>query len=268
MFCDVRAFLVPMTGRSDFPEPFFFPAKMAPRIAIIETMENTQLGLLLSALEEAHADITWIRAYRDGIGEVSLDDFDALIVPGGWPSARDDDLYDYLPTLVRLMRTFGDAGKSVLGICLGAQVLARAYGAENLLGVAREFSWTPLSVTNEGRNDPLFAALQDGFTSFQWHVDTYTLPEGAVRLAETESVKNQCFRVGRATYGMQFHFEASGDVVHEWTTGNEERVNRIAPGWLGAQAAADRAAFADDADAAGAHIARAFVRTINSSTAD
>lgn len=235
---------------------------MAPRVAIIETMADTQLGLLLGALEDAHADITWFRAYRDGIGDISVDDFDALIVPGGWPSARDDALYPYLPKLVALMRAFGDAGKSVLGICLGAQVLARAYGADNLLGVAREFSWVPLTVTDEGRADPLFAELQNGFTSFQWHVDTYTLPDTALRLAETDLVKNQCFRLGRATYGMQFHFEASGDVVQSWTRANKDRVDRIAPGWLETQADADRARYAADADAAGARIARAFVGTI------
>ncbi len=235
---------------------------MAPRVAIIETMDDTQLGLLLSALESVHADITWFRAHREGLGDISLDDFDALIVPGGWPSARDDELHPYLPKLVALMRKFGDAGKSVLGICLGAQVLARAYGADNLLGVAREFSWTPLTVTEAGRQDPLFADLQPGFVSFQWHVDTYTLPDSAALLAESRLVKNQCFRVGRAAYGMQFHFEASGDVVQRWTGGNKERVDRIAPGWLESQADADRALHAADADAAGARIARAFVETI------
>lgn len=235
---------------------------MAIRVAIIETMPDTQLGHLLNALHEAHADITWIRAYCDGIADVPVDDFDALIVPGGWPSARDDDAYPYLPTLVAVMRAFGDAGKSVLGICLGAQVLARAYGADNLLGVAREFSWTPVAVTQAGASDPLFAPLQPAFLSFQWHVDTYTLPDGAVLLAETGSVKNQCFRIGRATYGMQFHFEASGDVVQSWTRANKERVDRIAPGWLETQADADRARYADDADVAGAQIARAFVATI------
>lgn len=235
---------------------------MSPRVAIIETMENTQLGLLMDALLEARAEITWFRVYRDGLGEISLDDFDALIVPGGWPSALDDDLYAYMPKLVALMRAFGDAGKSVLGICLGAQVLARAYGAENQLGVAREFSWTPLSVTDEGRADPLFASLGDGFLSFQWHVDTYTLPPSALRLAQTEQVANQCFRVGRATYGMQFHFEASGDVVEQWTRGNKERVDRIAPGWLENQAGADRERYAALADEAGNSIARAFVATI------
>lgn len=225
-------------------------------------MENTQLGLLLRALQDADADITWFRVYRDGMGDIAVDDFDALIVPGGWPSARDDALFPYLPKLVALMRAFGDAGKSVLGICLGAQVLARAYGADNLLGVAREFSWTPLTVTDDGRADPLFAELHRGFTSFQWHVDTYTLPENAVRLVQTDSVKNQCFRVGRATYGIQFHFEASGDVVQSWTRANKERVDRIAPGWLETQAESDHARYAADADAAGARIARAFVDTI------
>lgn len=114
----------------------------------------------------------------------------------------------------------------------------------------------------DGRADPLFAELQGGFTSFQWHVDTYTLPPSALLLARSEMVQNQCFRMGRATYGMQFHFEASGDVVHDWTRANPDRVNRIAPGWLETQAAEDRARFAADADEAGARIARAFVATI------
>ena len=115
------------------------------------------------------------------------------------------------------MRRFGDADKSVLGICLGSQLLARAYGGENILGSAREFAWTPLDVTPEGAADSeLFRGLGARFESFQWHVDTFTLPDKAVRLVSGAAVANQCFRVGRAAYGVQFHFEASVEVVDAW----------------------------------------------------
>ena len=128
------------------------------------------------------------------------------------------------------MRRFGDADKAVLGICLGSQLLARAYGGENILGSAKEFAWTPLDVTPEGAADPLFRDLGPRFESFHWHVDTFSLPDKAVRLVSGSAVANQCFRIGRAAYGMQFHFEASVDVVETWLAEFPDVAERMAPG--------------------------------------
>lgn len=232
------------------------------RVAIVENLKNTHLGPLGRALDEVEAELEWFRPRQDGSLPSGIHDHDALIVLGGEQSAVDDVAHPYLPALADVMRRFGDADKSVLGICLGAQLLARAYGGENILGSAREFAWTPLEVTPEGAADPLFRDLGPQFESFQWHADTFTLPDRAVRLVSGSAVANQCFRVGRAAYGMQFHFEASIDVVDAWLIQFRDVVEKKAPGWLDRypEIAARHAAAADRA---GLAIARAFVRSLS-----
>ncbi|MEA9392637.1 type 1 glutamine amidotransferase [Acerihabitans sp. TG2] len=232
------------------------------RVAIVENMENTRLGVVLQALKEVNADIEWFRPYLDGRLPAGVDQHDALIVPGGWQSALDDDDYPFLPSLASLLREFGDASKSVLGICLGAQLLARAYGAENSVGTAREFAWTALNITQEGQHDPLFSGLGAQFHSFEWHMDTFSLPRHAVRLVSSSAVTNQCFRVGRAAYGMQFHIEADAATVTAWSAECRHNLELIAPNWLEHHAQADAAQFSAAAECAGLSIARAFVQTI------
>ena len=233
------------------------------RVAIIENMENTRLGVVQQALNEVDADIEWFKPYLDGCLPADIHQHDALIVPGGWQNALDDDNAPFLPSLTSLMRRFGDAGKSVLGICLGGQLLARAYGAENHLGTACEFSWTTLNVTEDGKDDPLFAGLGAQFPSFEWHMDTFSLPEQALRLVSGTVVENQCFRVGRAAYGMQFHVEANAAVVTAWAKECRHDIEQIAPDWLEYHAQAAAAQFAKTAECASLSIARAFVQTIS-----
>ena len=102
------------------------------------------------------------------------------------------------------------------------------------------------------------AVLPATFPSFEWHSDTFTLPEGAVLLAGSAGAAMQAFRIGRATYGTQFHFEASRAVVADWLQRFPEAVDRIAPGWAQHYAglAADLGA---SADAHGLALARAWV---------
>ncbi|WP_197728173.1 type 1 glutamine amidotransferase [Rhizobium leguminosarum] len=231
------------------------------RVAVIENMRNTGLGALAAAFDEAGAEIEWFRVWQDGILPKDISGHDALVVLGGEQSALDDETHPYLPELVRLTRCFGDAGKAVLGICLGSQILARAYGADNHLGIACEFGWHGIGVTAEGRADPLLSALGGEFTIFEWHADTFSLPEGAVRLASSPVAENQAFRIGRAVYGTQFHFEANAAVVAQWKAEFPDTIACIAPGWLENHAEL-AARHGGAADAAGLAIARAWVSLI------
>ena len=231
------------------------------RVAIVENMKNTPLGALGIALQEAGAELAWFRAWDGEPLPKDVTAHDALVVLGGEQSARDDETHPYLPDLARLMRRFTEADKAVLGICLGSQILARAFEAENLIGAAREFGWKTVGVTEEGKADPLLSGLGDDFTIFEWHSDTFTLPTSAVRLATNSAATNQAYRIGRATYGTQFHFEANAAVVEGWRTEFKTTIERIEPGWLERypEIAAQHAAAAETA---GLAIARAWVRTI------
>lgn len=229
------------------------------RIAIVENTRVTHHGLVGVALHEQAAVID---LYKPWAGQPLPDavDADALVVFGGEQAATDDHTHPYLPALARLMADYTAMDRPVLGICLGAQLLARAFGAANQLGTAREFGWTDVSLTAEGQRDPLLAALPPVFPIFEWHSDTFTLPHGAVRLAVTPTAI-QAFRIGRATYGTQFHFEASRAVVADWTRCFPEAVARMAPDFA-ARLPSLAAHEGVLADAHGLAIARAWVALI------
>jgi GMP synthase-like glutamine amidotransferase len=231
------------------------------RVAIVENTPITHHGQVGVALHEAGALVDTYRPYADGRLPGGPDSHDALIVFGGEQSALDDALHPYLPALADRMRAFGEAGRSVLGICLGSQLLARAWGAQNHLGTAPEFGWQTVRLTAEGQADPVLGALPEAFPIFQWHSDTFTLPPEAVHLAAGGGAAHQAFRVGRASYGTQFHFEANRAVVADWLRRFPDAADRMAPGWraMHPDLAATQGALAD---AAGLALARAFVTVI------
>ncbi|MCB6177238.1 hypothetical protein LHP98_03740 [Rhodobacter sp. Har01] len=118
-----------------------------------------------------------------------------------------------------------------------------------------------MALTDPGRTDPVLGALPGEFPIFQWHSDTLSLPTGAVRLAGSAAAPNQSFRIGRATYGMQFHFEASRAVVADWTREFPDLIERTDPGWPARHPELARTRGAA-ADGHGLAIARAWVGLI------
>ena len=231
------------------------------RVAIVENTRITHHGQLGVALHEQGARIEVFRPWQNGVLPAA-GDHDALVVFGGEQSARDDHSHPYLPALAQTMRAVSDTGRAVLGICLGAQVLARGFGADNHLGTAPEFGWRDVTLTDDGRADPVLGQLPADFAIFQWHSDTFTLPEGAAHLARSATARHQCFRLGRATYGMQFHFEANRAVVADWTREFPQLVERNHPGWVERDHAALAPTLGAAADATGLAIARAWVALI------
>ncbi|MBI1172706.1 GMP synthase [bacterium] len=230
------------------------------RVAIVENTKVSHHGQVGVALHEAAAQVEIYRPWLDATLP-RRGDFDALVSFGGEQSALDDDAHPYLPHLAQLMAETAEAGQAVLGICLGAQVMARGLGARNDLGTAREFGWCPVTRQPEAASDPVLGALPDRFGIFEWHSDTFTLPPGATLLASSAVAAVQCYRRGRAGYGMQFHFEASRAVVRSWTRLFPEACERMEPGWR-AGLASREAREGVAADATGLAIARAWVALI------
>jgi GMP synthase-like glutamine amidotransferase len=160
-----------------------------------------------------------------------------------------------------LLRDFERQDRAVLGICLGSQIIARAFGGSNQIGGASEFGWHAVELAETAAADAVLGALPRTFPIFQWHDDTFSLPERAERLAGNAVADNQAFRIGRATYGIQFHFEADRPLVREWNVAFSAYIAERHPDWPGRfESEAER--HGPQADAAGLAIARAWVRAV------
>ena len=140
----------------------------------------------------------------------SIDDLDMLTVMGGPMSANDQAQFDWLGPQIALVREAIAADKTVFGVCLGAQMIAKALGARVYPGSAKEIGWFPVERTSA---HPLFDDLPDSFTPLHWHGETFDLPHGAKLLAKSKITLNQAFAVGQRVLGVQFHMEPTEDSV-------------------------------------------------------
>lgn len=141
--------------------------------------------------------------------------FDLIIAMGGPMSVNDDATLPWLTDEKRLIGDAVHAGLPFFGACLGVQLLAAALGARVYPGPSPEVGLLAVTLTAEGRRDPVMGGLPDRLFAVQFHGDTFDLPAGAVRLARSDAYPNQAFRWGQA-YGMQFHLEVSADMVRAW----------------------------------------------------
>jgi GMP synthase-like glutamine amidotransferase len=141
----------------------------------------------------------------------SLPDFDMLTVMGGPMSANDEVRFGWLGPEIALVRKAIAAGKTVLGICLGAQIIAKALGARVYPGSAKEIGW--FSVQRTASSHFLLDGLPDSFTPFHWHGETFDLPRDATLLAKSKMTETQAFAVGQRVLGLQFHMEATEESV-------------------------------------------------------
>jgi GMP synthase (glutamine-hydrolysing) len=143
-------------------------------------------------------------------------DLGGVIVMGGAMGVHDTDAF---PWLEAERRWIADAVRSdlpVLGVCLGAQLLAAALGASVTTGPAPEIGVDDVALTAEGRADPVLGPEGERVSVIQWHGDTFDIPDGAVRLATGERYPNQAFRYGRFAYGLQFHVEVDDAMAEAW----------------------------------------------------
>lgn len=173
-------------------------------------------GSIAAAVRDAGAELDVVRIDNDD--PVPPPDAVAamagLVVMGG-PMG----VHDGLPWLEReraLLRAAVEAGLPVLGVCLGAQQLAAAFGAKVMEGPAPEYGMGEVHLTPEAFADPVFGPAPTPLPCVHWHADTFDLPDGAVRLAGNAAYENQAFRIGTRAYGLQFHVEVTAALVGHW----------------------------------------------------
>jgi len=183
------------------------------------------LGFFADILEQQKADYRVVRLFH---GEMPAEDWErlrALILLGGPMSAHEETDYPFLRWEKTIIRAAIGEGVPILGICLGAQLIAAALGTPVYHGRVREIGWSPISITPHGQVDSLLGYLPETATVFQWHGDGFDLPSGALRLASSVHYENQAFRLGRAVYGLQFHLEVTPRMIERWI---DERSKELA----------------------------------------
>ncbi|HSW51248.1 MAG TPA: gamma-glutamyl-gamma-aminobutyrate hydrolase family protein [Bryobacteraceae bacterium] len=172
------------------------------------------LGLIAPALESRGISFEYVDLSHDPEAAIGEEPAGGFIFMGGPMSANDD-----LPCIrreIRLIERVSAGGKPVLGICLGAQLLAKALGARVYRNPVKEIGWYPVQWSHAAAVDPLLAGLSGEDTVFHWHGETFDLPPGAELLASSERCRNQAFRWGSSAYGFQFHLEVTPEMIADW----------------------------------------------------
>lgn len=169
------------------------------------------LGCIEPWLRERGAAFESTRLWAGDLPPSDSSSFDWLIVMGGPMNVHEHERHPWLAPEKALIRDAIAAGKRVLGICLGAQLIADALGAPVIRNREPEIGWFPVRLTSAGRACSLFADFPERFEAFHWHSDTFTIPSGAVCLAESDACANQALVHGDRVVGVQFHLEMTPD---------------------------------------------------------
>ncbi|MBN2720003.1 MAG: type 1 glutamine amidotransferase [Proteobacteria bacterium] len=175
-------------------------------------------GLIAEMLEGRGIPFKAIEVFDEGV-PLSAAGFSGIVTMGGPMSVLDG--LDAIEREKRLHREASERGIPVLGVCLGAQIIANAFGGRVYRGDRPEIGWGEVELAGEGLSDPLFAGVDNPLSVLHWHGDTFDLPPGAVRLASSDRYENQAFRFGEMIYGFQFHLEMNSDMVREWAEADQ-----------------------------------------------
>jgi GMP synthase-like glutamine amidotransferase len=149
-------------------------------------------------------------------GPRAADALAGVVAMGGPMSVHDEDSYPWLVDERRLLVAMAEAGRTVLGVCLGAQQLALALGAEVYEGPGPEIGAGAVNLTTAGLDDPVLGPAGNPLPCVHWHGDTFTLPPDAVLLASSPAYAHQAFRLGSSVYVLQFHVEVDEGLADAW----------------------------------------------------
>jgi len=180
------------------------------KAAAVKNIEIEGLGTFKEALERRGVEIAEFEAYK-GL-DIRPNDFDILIILGGPMGVYEEDKYPFLKQEKELIKTFYENGKKVLGVCLGAQLIASTFGAKVYKGKwGKEIGWYQIYP-----QDHLEIIYKDEIEVFHWHGDTFDLPQNAVRMASSVKYNNQAFRIENKIVALQFHLEVTKEDIKNW----------------------------------------------------
>ena len=206
-----------------------------PEALAIRHVPFEHLGTLGPLLADQGFGVTYLEA---GVDRLEFDSPpDLLVVLGGPIGAYQEAEYPFIADELALIIRQLDAGKPLIGICLGAQLIARALGARVYPGSAKEIGWSQLLPTEQGRASCLAPLADNDWQVLHWHGDVFDLPSGAIPLASTPLTNTQAFAIGNNVLALQFHIEAVTSEIEHWLIGHTVEL---------AQAGVDLAQLRDD----------------------
>jgi GMP synthase (glutamine-hydrolysing) len=209
------------------------------KIWVLQHTACETLGTIADALEAEALAWQYVRVFEGKPVPGEIGDAGGLIVMGGPMGVYELDRYPHLKDELRLIQSALEAGRPILGICLGSQLLAAALGAAVSKGPRKEIGWYPIQLAEAAAQDPLWRGAPREFMALHWHGDVFELPSGAVNLASSELTAHQAFRYGKSAYGLLFHLEMTEAMIGEMATafGDELREAGGEPSQLDAQSA-------------------------------
>jgi GMP synthase-like glutamine amidotransferase len=185
-----------------------------PRITCFQHIDCEGPGTLADILRSKGAVVEILKPFKGQ--EIPEDLGDGLVILGGPTAVYEEDQHPWMTLELAAIRQCMNRQKPVLGICLGAQMLAHLAGGRVYKGSVREVGWHPVTLTAEADSDPLLSGVPVNFEAFHWHNDTFDLPYGAVRLAGSGRYPNQVFKLGAKIYGFQCHLEVNRKMLENW----------------------------------------------------
>jgi GMP synthase (glutamine-hydrolysing) len=201
-----------------------------PKILVFQHVAFEILGTLDPLLKSYGFRIRYVNFGRHPEARPRLEGYDGLVLLGGPMSVNDTTGHPHLETESRLIFEAMERGMPILGICLGAQLIARTLGAWVGRNPEKEIGWYDVEPTEDARDDPLLRHFGGSERIFQWHSDAFELPEGAVHLASSDACANQAFRLGDRVSRFQFHLEVDERLIERWlrTPVHREELERLA----------------------------------------
>lgn len=193
--------------------------------AVIRHVHFEDLGAFESVLITSGYRIQYCDAGVSDLRSPELAECDLLAVLGGPIGAYEDDKYPFLADEIAMIEKRLNFARPALGICLGAQLFARALHARVFPGPAKEIGWAPVTLTSKGKHSPM--KFLEGVPVLHWHGDTFDLPEGAELLASTAVCQNQAFTYGKSALAFQFHPEASAKGFERWLIGHAVEIGGV-----------------------------------------
>lgn len=201
--------------------PFENDERPTPRYALaIRHVHFEDCGSLTEVLLQHDFSIRYIDVGRHDLRDIDVSQADLVVALGGPVGVYDTDVYPWIRDELNAVHRCLTLDKPVVGLCLGAQMLARVLGARVYPGPVKELGWKPLTLTEAGRSSVIAPLGEAGVSMLHWHGDTFDLPTGARLLASTPEVANQVFEWGGNVIGFQCHPEIQPEDIERWLIGH------------------------------------------------